>query len=100
MIGGVNTVKVLGQRHEIVVFKQPTGVWLAAGNYMGEPLRVSGSSRSAAAREWRDAAKYKGIEDGGLAETGPSPAFFVMGLALLFITVLFGLPILTHGTPY
>ena len=100
MQGGVNTVKVLGKRHDIMVYQQPSSEWLAAGNFMGEPLKVPGPTRSAAAKEWREAARYKGADGEDVALSGRTAMFVFMGLTLLFGAVLFGLPVISRGMPY
>jgi hypothetical protein len=100
MQGEVKTVKVLGQRHEIMVYKQPGSSWFASGNFMGQPLKVQGSTRGAAAKEWRDAASYNGMDAGELAESRRTGMFVLMGLLFVFSAILFGLPVLSWGRPF
>jgi hypothetical protein len=53
-------VKVWDKSYEIVVLQLSKTVWIAAGEYMGEQLRVKGLSERDAASQWREAARYKG----------------------------------------
>jgi hypothetical protein len=100
MENAVKTVTVLGGRHEIVVYKQKGSLWLASGEFMGQPLQVQAPTRIAAAREWRDVAGFDGHEGGETAESIWPTAFIFMGLSLLFVTIVFGLPVLSRGTPF
>jgi hypothetical protein len=52
-------VKVWDKPHEITVYQRSKTVWIAAGDYMGERIESKGSSQSAAAAHWREAARYK-----------------------------------------
>jgi hypothetical protein len=100
MEGGVKSVTVLGERHDIIVYKHSGSLWFAAGNFMGKPLKVQGPTRTAAAKEWRDAARYNGLDSGELSPSFHPTPYILTGLTLLFATILFGLPILSRGTPF
>jgi hypothetical protein len=54
------TVRVWEQLQEITVYQKSKSVWVAVGDYKGERLETKGSSESAAAKHWQDAARYKG----------------------------------------
>jgi len=55
-----DTVIVWGKPWEISVHQKSKTVWIARGVYMEEWIETRGSSRSAAAAHWREAARYKG----------------------------------------
>jgi hypothetical protein len=54
------TVRVWDEPHEITVYQKSKSVWVAVGDYMAERVEVKGSSASAAAKHWHEAARYKG----------------------------------------
>jgi len=54
------TVRVWDQPQEITVYQKSKSVWVAVGEYMGERVETKGSSASAAAKHWQDAAQYRG----------------------------------------
>jgi hypothetical protein len=53
-------VQVWDKPYEIIVEQKSKSVWIASGEYMGNYLQVKGSSSSAAAKHWAEAARYKG----------------------------------------
>jgi hypothetical protein len=53
-------VKVWGKPRSVTVFRESKSVWFAVGDYMGESIRVHGSSKGGATRIWIRAATYKG----------------------------------------
>jgi hypothetical protein len=53
-------VRVWDVPHEITVYQKSKSVWVAVGDYMGERVEVNGSSASAAAKHWQEAARYRG----------------------------------------
>jgi hypothetical protein len=50
------TVIVRDKRWPITVYQDSEGIWIAAGEFMGMPLKVQDSSASTAAKHWREAA--------------------------------------------
>jgi len=54
------TVIVWDKPYEISVYQKSKTVWIAVGEYMGGRIETKGSSQSAAAAHWREAARYKG----------------------------------------
>ena len=54
------TVKVWEKPCEISVYQKSKTVWIAVGEYMGKRIETKGSSPSAAAAHWREAARYRG----------------------------------------
>jgi hypothetical protein len=53
------TVIVWGERYELTVHQRSKSVWIARGDFDGEPLEGKGRSPSAAAGNWREQARYK-----------------------------------------
>jgi hypothetical protein len=54
------TVSVWNERWKITVYQKSKTVWIAVGDYKGEPIEVKGSSERSAIRAWTDAARYRG----------------------------------------
>ena len=54
------TVRVWDESQEITVYQKSKTVWVAVGEYMGGRVETKGSSASAAAKHWQDAARYRG----------------------------------------
>jgi hypothetical protein len=56
------TKKVLvhGKPHDVEVYQKSKTVWIAVGDYMGEPIRTQDSTSGAALKRWREAAEYRG----------------------------------------
>jgi len=54
------TVIVWGKPQVVSVDRRSKSVWVAVGDYMGEPITVQDRSESAALKRWREAATYKG----------------------------------------
>jgi hypothetical protein len=54
------TVYVAGERCVISIHQRSKTVWLARGDYHGEPIETKGSSSSAAVKAWADAARFRG----------------------------------------
>jgi hypothetical protein len=53
-------VNVWGKPCVISVYQKSKTVWIARGDYHGEPIEVKGSSLSAATKAWAEAARYRG----------------------------------------
>lgn len=53
-------VEVWGKSCVVKVHQKSKSVWVANGDFNGEPITVQGSSWSAAVASWREAARYKG----------------------------------------
>jgi hypothetical protein len=54
------TVDVWGKPQIISVYQKSKTIWIAVGTYMGRTIETKGSSASAAAKHWQDAARYHG----------------------------------------
>jgi hypothetical protein len=54
------TVNVWGKPYVISIYQRSKAVWVARGDYHGEPIEVKDRSLSAAAKAWAEAARYKG----------------------------------------
>jgi hypothetical protein len=54
------TVIVWGKPQVVSVDRKSKSVWIAVGDYMGEPIAVQDRSEGAALKRWREAATYKG----------------------------------------
>ncbi len=54
------TVAVWNEHCSVTVYHKHKTVWVASGDYIGEPLETKGSSMTSALAHWRDAARYKG----------------------------------------
>ena len=54
------TVYVYAIPHKVAVARKSKSVWEAVGDYMGETIRVKGSSVDIAAKYWADAARSRG----------------------------------------
>ena len=52
-------VSVLGQLHEVNVYRQSERVWIAVGDYMGQTIRVQNQGDGAAVKSWSEAARHK-----------------------------------------
>ncbi len=53
-------VRVWDKPYEIKVYQKSKSVWVAVGNYGDRPIETTGSSGSAAAKHWEEAARYWG----------------------------------------
>ena len=53
------TVIVWGEQYELIVHQKSKSLWIARGDFDGEPLEGKGHSPSAAAGSWREQARYK-----------------------------------------
>lgn len=54
------TVSVWGKDYEVSVHQRSKSVWIARGEYMGQPIEVQARTPTAAAALWRDTAQYRG----------------------------------------
>jgi hypothetical protein len=54
-----HVVKVRDVACEITIYQKSKSVWIAVGEYMGEPIEEKGSSANSAAAHWRNTAQYK-----------------------------------------
>ena len=52
-------VNVWGKPYVISVYQKSKTVWIARGDYHGEPIEVKDRSLSAAAKAWAEKARYK-----------------------------------------
>lgn len=57
---GKHTVDVWGKPYNIEIRQKSKTVWVAVGTFMGEPIEVKRSSARAAAKAWREAARFRG----------------------------------------
>ena len=63
------SVRVWGESFDIEVHQKSKSVWIARGEFQGQPLETKGSSASSAAKHWQDGAQYRG-NDGPAASSG------------------------------
>jgi hypothetical protein len=55
-----DTVRVLGKRYIVSVHQESKSVWVAMGDYMGEPVECRASCKRSALASWQEIARYKG----------------------------------------
>jgi hypothetical protein len=53
-------VQVWGRSCVISVYQRSKSVWIASGDYLGQPIEVKGASASAAVNHWIETARYRG----------------------------------------
>jgi hypothetical protein len=51
---------VWGKPYEVRVRKKSKSVWIATGDYMGEPIEGKAATPGAAVKRWRENAAYRG----------------------------------------
>jgi hypothetical protein len=54
-------VSVLGELHEVNVYRQSESVWIAIGDYMGQTITVHEKSDGAAVKSWSEAARHRDV---------------------------------------
>lgn len=54
------TVQVWGQPQKVDVWQKSKAVWVASGDYMGQPIETQDRSAGAALKRWREAATSRG----------------------------------------
>lgn len=54
------TVQVWERPYQISVHQKSKTVWVAVGEYMGKTISVQDRTKGAAAKRWKEAARYRG----------------------------------------
>ncbi len=55
-----HTVEVWGKPYTVTTYQKTKSVWIASGEYMGEPIQTKGRSKGAAIKRWKERAHSMG----------------------------------------